>query len=69
MGLLGVDFPRGFMSIRKYIHGAIGLPNSDVPDTFMNIELHRALISHFQKQRLALVLALDIDALHDVESG
>jgi hypothetical protein len=50
-------------------HGAIGLPNSDVPDTFMNIELHRALISHFQKQRLALVLALDVDALHDVESG
>ena len=53
----------------RQAHGAIGLPNSDVPDTFMNIELHRALISHFQKQRLALVLALDVDALHDVESG
>ena len=53
----------------RQAHGAIGLPNSDVPDTFMNIELHRALISHFQQQRLALVLALDVDALHDVESG
>jgi hypothetical protein len=45
------------------------LAKLDFPDTFVDIELHGAFIAHLQQQYLAFFLALDVDALHDVENG
>ena len=43
------------------IHGS-----SDEPSPFVDIELHRAFVSHFQQERLAGFLVGDIGALHDL---
>jgi hypothetical protein len=42
------------------IHGSF-----DEPSPFMDIELHRAFVSHFQQERLASFLVRDIGAFHD----
>jgi hypothetical protein len=34
----------------------------------MNIELHHAIVTHLQQERLAVVLMLYVHALHDFES-
>jgi hypothetical protein len=36
--------------------------------SLVDIEFHRAVVTHFQQQRLAVVLILDVHALHDFES-
>jgi hypothetical protein len=33
----------------------------------VNIEFHSAFVAHLQEERLAVVLMLDVDALHDFE--
>jgi hypothetical protein len=38
------------------------------PMSLVNIELYRAVVAHLQQERLAVVLILDVNALHDVES-
>src|SRR6185437_6192522 len=37
------------------------------PKSLVNIEFHRTLVTHLQKERLAVVLMPDVDALHDLE--
>jgi hypothetical protein len=36
--------------------------------SLVNIELHYAVVAHFQKERLAVVLVPYVDPLHDLES-
>src|SRR6186713_1541019 len=36
--------------------------------SLVNIELHGTVVTHLQQERLAVVLVLDVHALHDVES-
>jgi hypothetical protein len=38
------------------------------PMSLVNVELHRAVVTHFQQQRLAIVLIFYVHALHDFES-
>jgi DoxX-like protein len=37
------------------------------PVSLVNIELDRTVVTHLQKERLAIVLMLDVHALHDLE--
>jgi hypothetical protein len=39
--------------------------SSDQPSPFVDIELHQALVAHFQQQRMASFLVQDIGAFHD----
>jgi hypothetical protein len=38
------------------------------PMSLVNIELHGAVVTHLQQERLAVVLMLYVNALHDFES-
>jgi hypothetical protein len=38
------------------------------PMSLVNIELHDAVVTHLQQERLAVVLMLYVHALHDFES-
>jgi hypothetical protein len=38
------------------------------PMSLVNIELHRAVVTHLQQERLAIVLMLYVHTLHDFES-
>jgi hypothetical protein len=40
--------------------------SSDEPSPFVDIELHRPFVSHFQKERLANFLIRNIGAFHDL---
>ncbi|MFB9269603.1 hypothetical protein ACFFWD_41920 [Bradyrhizobium erythrophlei] len=40
--------------------------SSDEPSPFMDIELHQALVSHFQQEGLASFLIRNIGAFHDL---
>src|ERR1700733_8918229 len=44
-----------------------GASSRRAPMSLVNIELHRAFVAHLQQERLAVVLMLDVDALHDFE--
>jgi hypothetical protein len=39
--------------------------STDEPSSFVNIELHQAIVSHFQEKGLARLLIRDIGAFHD----
>jgi hypothetical protein len=54
---------------RSHSHRDIcGLPSRSEPIPFVDIELHDAVVTHLQQQRLAIVLILYVYALHDFES-
>jgi hypothetical protein len=38
------------------------------PMSLVNIELHGTVVAHLQQQRLAVILILYVNALHDLES-
>jgi hypothetical protein len=40
--------------------------STDEPSPFMDIELHQALVSHFQQEGLASLLIRNIGAFHDL---
>src|SRR6185437_3371518 len=44
-----------------------GSSSRSQPKSLVNIEFYRTLVTHLQKQRLAVVLMPDVDALHDLE--
>jgi len=44
-----------------------GPSSRSAPMPLVNIEFHRTLVAHLQKERLAVVLMPDVDALHDLE--
>jgi hypothetical protein len=46
----------------------IGALSRSEPMSLVNIELHGAVVTHLQQERLAVVLVLYVHALHDVES-
>jgi hypothetical protein len=46
---------------------AMALSRSE-PMSLVNIELHGAVVTHLQQERLAVVLILYVHALHDFES-
>jgi hypothetical protein len=47
--------------------GCLKRNSGDFPKTLVNVEFHHAFIAHLQQEGLAVVLVLDVDALHDVE--
>ena len=55
------DAPRG-----QHWTAAPFTKSRDDPSPFVDVELHQALLSHFQQEGLASFLIHDIGALHDL---
>jgi len=39
----------------------------NAPNSLVNIELHNAIVTHLQQERLAVFLIFDVNALHDIK--